>query len=528
MKILDKKIVPGLAALYLAQVRNNPDCLIELVDTQDPEIKKKTKWVMMFSTQFGCAVGCAMCDVGSLGYLGNLTKDEIISQVRFIIEANPDLDIQTHPKVKMHFERMGEPALNHDVIAALEDIGEKYPYKGVIPCISTVAPKTPLVDKFLEELIAVKDRYFKRGRFQLQFSIHASDEECRSGIIPIKRYSLEEVAAYGKRFVKKGDRKITLNFSISKHRDIDIEALTKIFPADKFLFKITPINPTQASDAISLTYVWKTVPARLKTISRALKKKGFEVVESPSLKKEIEAETSCGQLWSGVLKERARIFQLNLSREAQCYVACANIDSKSLKWISHVCPDRVGYGNAELTDSALIVLNMHEKQLNPRSTQYFPPARAISGNIARIIHAYRKMKKPIFYLIDSRKSATQIANVFDHTRYDESVFEKIGPSAFINPRLERILSDTKTRTLLLVGTSTNTDIKLTAKDALRRRFKVAVAVDATAANDEQTHIAGLKEITYSDSSLLTAKEIIEIVSGSKPGTQNKEESYAAS
>ena len=40
-------------------------------DAVDPGTPRERKWVIMVSTQFGCAVGCPMCDVGTIGYNGN-------------------------------------------------------------------------------------------------------------------------------------------------------------------------------------------------------------------------------------------------------------------------------------------------------------------------------------------------------------------------------------------------------------------------------------------------------------------------
>ena len=40
----------------------------------------------------------------------------MLDQIRFIAAQNPDLDLARHPKVKIHFSRMGEPALNPAVL----------------------------------------------------------------------------------------------------------------------------------------------------------------------------------------------------------------------------------------------------------------------------------------------------------------------------------------------------------------------------------------------------------------------------
>ncbi|MBI4669014.1 MAG: radical SAM protein [Elusimicrobia bacterium] len=215
MRIIGRKDYPGLASLYLAELRDNPDLMVEFVDTVEPGVPKKDKWVMMISTQFGCAVGCRMCDAGALGYRGNLTAEEMLAQVRHIAAQNPELDILRHPKVKIHFARMGEPALNPEVLEALRRLSAEFPGKGIIPTVSTIAPRSPMVGRFMDELLEIKDRFFSNGRFQLQISLHSASDDERSDITPIKKWGMEEIAAYGSRFVKPGDRKVTLNFALS-------------------------------------------------------------------------------------------------------------------------------------------------------------------------------------------------------------------------------------------------------------------------------------------------------------------------
>jgi 23S rRNA (adenine2503-C2)-methyltransferase len=119
MKIIEKREIPGLANLYLAELPGSGMRLIEFVDTVEPGVRKEDKWVLMISTQFGCAVGCRMCDAGAMGFHGNLTAAEMLAQVREVISGNPGLDPCAHPKFKIHVARMGEPALNPAVLEAL-------------------------------------------------------------------------------------------------------------------------------------------------------------------------------------------------------------------------------------------------------------------------------------------------------------------------------------------------------------------------------------------------------------------------
>ncbi|OGR89490.1 MAG: hypothetical protein A3J74_02220, partial [Elusimicrobia bacterium RIFCSPHIGHO2_02_FULL_57_9] len=284
MEIVSRQEIPGLASLYLARLRADPSSLIEFVDTLEPGVPKGEKWVMMVSTQLGCPVGCSFCDAGALGYRGNLTAEEILDQIRFMADAAPpQISLSRHPKVKIHFARMGEPSLNPAVLEALLFLGLNLKSPGLIPSISTVAPQSPVTAAFFEQLLDIKDDHYPDGRFQLQFSVHSTSLVGRHETIPVKIWSLEELADYGSRFVKIGDRKITLNFALSREAEFDPAAVAGIFPPDKFLIKFTPVNPTETSERNAQTHLWLKPPAKVARSQALLKSLGYQVIVSPSL-----------------------------------------------------------------------------------------------------------------------------------------------------------------------------------------------------------------------------------------------------
>ena len=62
------------------------------------------------------------------------------------------------------------------------------------------------------------------------------------GISSWKRNILK--AEYGTAFYKKGERKITLNFALADGMPVNPDVLLHHFSPDKFIIKITPVNPT--------------------------------------------------------------------------------------------------------------------------------------------------------------------------------------------------------------------------------------------------------------------------------------------
>ena len=292
--------VPGYGTLHLASRRGEPEKWFEFLDCLDPPHPREKKWVVMISSQFGCAVGCRFCDAGHHGYRGNLTVEELLGQVRYALSLHPELDPASVPKLKVHFARMGEPSLNRAVLRALEHLGRPGRLPGLIPSLSSVAPRCPQSRGFFDELIRVKDGLYGGGRFQLQFSVHSTDEEARASLIPVRKWGLAEIAEYGKRWFKPGDRLVTLNFALHDSAPFDPAVVERTFPQDRFLVKFTAVHTTQRAQEHSLTNVWYEAPSRVAGLGEDLRRRGYQVIINPSWPQEIESGLSCGQLASSV------------------------------------------------------------------------------------------------------------------------------------------------------------------------------------------------------------------------------------
>ncbi len=525
MLILAKREVPGLAALYLASL--GQDRLVEFVDTLEPGLPKARKWVMMVSTQIGCAVGCLMCDAGALGYGGNLSREEILAQVRHIAAENHGLELSRHPKVKIHFARMGEPSLNPEVLGALKDLAREFPGPGVIPSLSTVAPKSPAVEPFFEDLLRVKDSLFSGGRFQLQFSLHATGEDKRREIVPIRKWSLEEVAAYGERFVKPGDRKVTLNFALAEGEGLDPEELGRTFDPGSFLVKITPVNPTRSARASGRSFAWTAEPAPLKALAGELQRLGFTVILSPSLPEEIAAETSCGQLWSGALKDSAEISLRNRRLEAASYITSGSLSQKAEDWARELALGRRRELALHPQRAGLLVVDLQEFFLRPDSPAYLPPARAILPNARRLVEAFRRAGSPVFFIYHAHEEPSRDGGLMTlwwrkvclaGSRWarispvlepgEGETFRKCRYSAWTNPSLERALRGKGLEELVVCGIVTNLCVESTVRDAFDAGFMTFVAADATAAHGEGLHLASLRSLAQGFSCVRLTREIL--------------------
>jgi 23S rRNA (adenine2503-C2)-methyltransferase len=290
-KIVSIKGREDLAFIYVLQLRSDPPRLVETVDSIDPRYPRSEKAVIILSTQFGCPVGCAMCDAGG-GYVGNLTADEMLAQVDMV--RNRRTDLLATEKLKIHFARMGEPSLNVNVLEALRRLPAHLPAPGLFPSISTVAPARR--DKFFDELLEIRHTVYADLPFQLQFSIHSTDVEERKKFIPIRLMSLEEIADYGQRFHIQGQRKVGLNFALAQGAEVDGQKLKAIFDPQYFMIKFTPVNPTErAAESGMQTMLSAATPDALEPLADELRSLGYETIVSIGEEEEIELGTNCGQ-----------------------------------------------------------------------------------------------------------------------------------------------------------------------------------------------------------------------------------------
>ncbi len=290
MKTIDEKGNPEVAHVVLVELDDG--AVIECVESVQRPIPKSEKWVFIVSTLKGCPVKCPICDAGG-HYRGKLSADEIFFQIETLLRrhASPIGPLPTR-RLKIQFARMGDPAFNDAVLEVLERLPSRFG-EGIQPSISTVAPHG--CDRFLDAIIDIKNRYYGNGWFQMQFSVHTTDDERRRELIPIKTWPLAKLAEYGKRYFEIVDRKISLNFAPIEGYPVDPKVLKDLFSPDKFIIKLTPINPTYA--AVSAGLKGQIDPFRPKTataIAKRFASEGFETIISIGDLEENSIGSNCG------------------------------------------------------------------------------------------------------------------------------------------------------------------------------------------------------------------------------------------
>ena len=134
---------------------------------------KEKKYIVCVSSQAGCALACAFCATGRLGFSRNLRAHEIVGQV-LAVRAEAD-----RPVRGIVFMGMGEPFLNYDeVILAARILSD--PCGGAIDAraitIST-AGVVPAIRRFTAE----------RHKFRLAVSLTHANPRKRRALMPIER-----------------------------------------------------------------------------------------------------------------------------------------------------------------------------------------------------------------------------------------------------------------------------------------------------------------------------------------------------
>lgn len=292
LKIIDTIGDDKIAKVYIAKTTTNK--YLEFTESIPPLLTRQDKWVLVVSVLFGCPVGCLICDAGS-SFIGRLSPEEIFAQIDYLVNLRyPNMSIDCK-EFKIQFARMGEPVLNLAVLDVLQELPERYKCVGLLPSISTIAPQGS--DVFLSKLITIKNELYSQGRFQMQFSIHTTDENLRNKMIPVSKWSFAQIANYCEKFYMPGDKKITLNFALASSAPVCSRELKKYFPPDIFIIKITPINPTISStiNAIKSYFVTGDSSEDTNNLVDELRGDGYEVIVSIGELKENLIGSNCGQ-----------------------------------------------------------------------------------------------------------------------------------------------------------------------------------------------------------------------------------------
>lgn len=270
------------------------------------------KWLLTVSTQKGCPHNCQFCDVAPLPFEGNLTAQEILEQIAFLLVSTPYV---TSKKAKIGFARMGEPAHNlknvleamwtilsplRSYCAAVEDNFIRFVEQKWLPCFNSILPKKTIEglsgEDVLRQVIEFKENV-ANGMLHLQISCNSTSEKKRKELFGgADVLTLPEIVKIvNKHTITK--RTVTLNFIVMKGVEVNVQKLIKMgLSPDKFSVKLIPLNQTNNSEKSGLeTFANYNNYEDLQRLAESFKQAGIPVVFDAIAKCE-EAGLCCGQL----------------------------------------------------------------------------------------------------------------------------------------------------------------------------------------------------------------------------------------
>lgn len=232
------------------------------------------------SSQVGCAVGCTFCATGYLGFMRNLSSQEIVDQI-MCIQRESGKRI-----ANVVYMGQGEPLLNTtEVISSLTTIQQSVGIgarhitvstSGIIPGIEELA-RTGL-------------------QVTLALSLHAPDRQTRQEVVPItKKYPIDELMQALKSYYQENGRRITIEYVLLAgvtDSPAQAEQLAQLVKDIHCNINLIPYNPTKNPDGV-LVYERPSLEAQ-RRFKRIAESTGKTV--TIRLERGTDINAACGQL----------------------------------------------------------------------------------------------------------------------------------------------------------------------------------------------------------------------------------------
>ena len=255
------------------------------------------KLVVTVSSQKGCPMNCNFCDCPKLGFKGNATLPELITEIMSGVALS---GIKHGQRLNVHYARMGEPTFNPNVITSAEFIAQilmsensDVTFDTYHPVVSTMMPKSNKnLKEFLHKWVTTGFVYGGEDGFGLQFSINTLDENDRNEMFRNRSLSLQEISDIIKELPYPKKRKYTLNFAVTSKSNLDVNLMNKYFDKEKCIVKMTPIHETV--EAVDEGYEIVHDFDVYEQFEQPLVNDGWDVIVFVPSKEEDEDRITCG------------------------------------------------------------------------------------------------------------------------------------------------------------------------------------------------------------------------------------------
>ena len=235
------------------------------------------------SSQVGCTEKCHFCATGELGFLRNLTREEIIDQV---VQAGRILAGEDRSLRNIVFMGMGEPLRNYDNLEKAIELltsGQAFHFAAKRITVSSLGIPE-LILKFAERFPDIS----------LALSLNSSNDARRSEVMPInEKYPMSALRAMLEKLETIRDGFVMIEYIMFKDLNDDLNAASEVAEFLRGLsvhINLIPYNPDYSLNKSFFPSSNETIDA----FKDHLKAEGYKVTRRFSLGQDIAA--ACGQL----------------------------------------------------------------------------------------------------------------------------------------------------------------------------------------------------------------------------------------
>lgn len=236
---------------------------------------------LCISTQAGCAMGCVFCATGQMGFKRHLSSGEIVEQVLYYARL---LKQKGEAVTNIVVMGMGEPFHNYDnTLAAIDRLNHPDGLNlGARRFTISTVGLVPAIKRFADE-----DR-----QVNLAISLHASDDQSRSNLLPVnKRYDLETLLDACRYYAARTNRRVTFEWALIRDVNDSSEQARQLATLLKGLLchvNVIPLNPTKAYAGQATT--------RERALAFCEELARYGIPATVRLRRGIDIQAGCGQL----------------------------------------------------------------------------------------------------------------------------------------------------------------------------------------------------------------------------------------
>lgn len=232
------------------------------------------------SSQVGCPLRCDFCATGQGGFLRNLSALEIFDQALAVARRAREED---GTLTNLVFMGMGEPFLNYDAVAdSIALLNDAHGFNlGARHMTVSTAGVVPGIERFTKERLQVN----------LAISLHASDDELRTRLMPInKKWPIARLMEATRAYVAATRRKVFYEYVMLagvNDRERDARQLADLLRGPLHHVNLIPYNATDAPYS-------RSASATMRRFQQILRERGVPSTVRHTMGDDIAA--ACGQL----------------------------------------------------------------------------------------------------------------------------------------------------------------------------------------------------------------------------------------